>query len=68
MCEVANRTREYLSERISFLKKQLETVSVQESTLRFTIKSNISELEQASNVLDGGTSVFEQVKREVAHA
>ena len=67
MSEVANKTREYLQERIDFLKGQCESVSIINGTLLWQIKSCITELEQTKNVLNGGTSVFEQVKQ-IEHA
>lgn len=62
MSSSADRTRDYLQERINFLKGQCDSVSVQNGTLLWQIKSSITELEQTQKVLNGGTSVFEQVK------
>lgn len=58
MSEVAQRTRTYLEGRISFLKSQMETVSVQESTRRFELNSMITENEQTLKVLNGGDSIY----------
>ena len=62
MSEVANKTREYLQERTDFLKGRCDSVSVVNGTLLWQIKSSITELEQTKNVLNGGVSVFEQIK------
>lgn len=70
MSEVAARTRTYLEERISFLKAQLETTSVQESTLKFSLKLMVTELEQTQTVLNGGQAVYtnNKIGKELTHA